>query len=288
MKMNHDYAIHVLKLPSSYDVTLLRANYKRMALLLHPDRRTLDTESANQLFSILTDSYKLLKSELEMENGCSDESDWRTLRTHAVAKRDTEPSQHPGSFNIDHFNTKFADTRLSDDNDRGYSSWMERLTPDAAAGHQKKRQEEDRKRAAAQDSRGLTTHEPEAVMSMTSIPHSELGTGRVRDFGRVSDMNSCGRRIQYTDYKVAHMTASCLIDPEIVQTRRQFESVEAYEQARAESTSHTMTEVERAAIARHESRRTELEERRLAALTRRDELVSRHHAKIHGSAALLT
>lgn len=288
--MNRDYAIHVLKLPPVFDACLLRTNYKRMALLLHPDRRTLDPESANQLFSILTDSYKLLKLELETGVSSSEresEADWRAMRSHA--KRESEaPSQHQQRdtvFNINNFNNKFADTRLGDENDRGYSSWMERLSPDAAAGQQRKRQEGDRKRVAENANSALAVSEPEAVWSMSSIPHSELGSGRVRDFGSSMDM---GRGIQYTDYKVAHMTASCLIDPEIVQARRQFESVQAYEQARAQCSSSSMTEEERLIIKRREDHRSELEQNRLAALRRRDNLVSSHHAKIHSETALLS
>lgn len=279
--MNREYAVHVLKLPPTFDAMQLRTNYKRMALLLHPDRRTLDAESANQLFSILTESYKFLKENTEGR------TDWQEMR--ATSQRHAGQEGHAGqadrtSFNIDTFNSKFADNRLGDENDRGYSSWMERLSPDAAAGLQRRRQEEERKRAmeqAQQQASSITAFEPEATMSSTSIPHSELGTGRIRDFSLPTDVTGHGRKMQYTDYKVAHMTASCLIDPDIVRTRQQFDTIEAYEKARAESSTNSITQQEVAEHARHDSKQASIEERRLGELRRRDELVSRHHAKLH-------
>lgn len=271
-----------MKLPATFDIHLLRTNYKKMALLLHPDRHTLDKESANKLFSILTDSYKYLKTELD-GGVTSTETDWMTLKHEADQRSDTHVPATAGTagFNIDHFNTKFSDTRLGDENDRGYSSWMQRLTPDAAAVQQKRRQQEGRQKAAQSAHDSVVALEPEALPSSTSVPHSELGTGRVRDFSRPADM--LGRRSSqgYTDYKVAHMTASCLIDPEIVRARQQFNNIEEYERARSESASNSMTADERSAIARHEAALASREDHRLRTLRSRDELVSRHHAKIH-------
>lgn len=279
--MDREYAIHVLKLPSVFKLEHLRTNYKRMALLLHPDRRALNTESANQLFSILTDSYKLLKS--EFESGSQDrDKDWMMMREESTGVASPTASSSV-DFNLNSFNTTFADTRLGDENDRGYSSWMQRLKPDVAGEHQKRRQEGDRKRAAASvASNTVVLYEPEALLSSTSIPHSDLGTSRVKDFGRNLDV--VGRRINlgYTDYKVAHMTASCLIDPETVQARKEFTSVAEYERVRGESS--TMTCEERAAIKKHEEMLELREGRRLNAVRHRDDLVSRHHAKIHAGA----
>lgn len=281
--MDHAYAIHVLKLPPTYTLEQLRTNYKRMALLLHPDRRTLDSESANHLFSILTDSYKLLKAELDGGSSSSHDADWMTMRSAAVGTpvgpTPSDPKHGGGCcFNIDGFNTRFSESRLGDENDRGYSSWMQRLTPDAAAGQQKRRQQEDRQKAADTNARALVVQEPEALPSSTTVPHSELGTGRVRDFGRQADVVG---RLGYTDYKVAHMTASCLIDPEVVRTRQHFNNMEEYERARSESAANAITVEEAAAIARSDALSATREDRRLKALQVRDDLVSRHHARIH-------
>lgn len=278
--MDHAYAIHVLKLPDSFTPNELRTNYKRMALLLHPDRRTLDTLSANQLFGILTESYKFLKGEGNTKANI--DPDWLTLRSqadHRGGAQDNHDATGMGtSFNIDGFNANFSDTRLGDENDRGYSSWMQRLSPDAAAVKQKRRQEEDRTKAAASNS-SLAMREPEALPSSTSVPHSELGVGRVKDFGRPVDV--VGKRVNlgYTDYKVAHMSASCLIDPEIVQTRHQFSTIEEFERARSLCSSTTMTPQEQATISRNQAILDTREDRRLASLRSRDDIVSKHHAK---------
>lgn len=280
--MNHEYAIHVLKLPDKFSAEQLRANYKRMALLLHPDRRTLDKESANSLFSILTESYKLLKAE---GDGSSD-ADWMTLRAQAD-NRDNDRNQDrirqpqnvsSSSFNIDGFNSKFSESRLEDDNDRGYTSWMQRLSPDAAAAQQKRQQDAVRNRSRKEEDASLALREPEALPSSTTIPHSELGSGRVKDFGR-STSDVAG--LSYTDYKVAHMSASCLIDPETVKARHQFDTIEEFERSRCTSHSASMTPIEKAAIARNESVLASREDRRLNALQRRDDLVARHHATLN-------
>lgn len=289
--MNHEYAIHVLKLPVNFSMESLRANYKRMALLLHPDRRVLDVESANQLFSILTDSYKFLKIELDGGSSSSNDADWMVMRSHAdqhnVSVPEERSSGRSGSgsdFNIDSFNTTFSDTRLGDENDRGYSSWMARLTPDAAAVKQRRKQEDERERVSRTSHDSLTFQEPEGLPSSTSIPHSELGISRVRDFGRHADVGGKRGDLAYTDYVVAHMTASCLIDPEIVRARPQFNNIEEYERARGASESSSITSEEKAAISRREAMAATREDRRMNALRNRDELVSRHHAKIHMNA----
>lgn len=293
--MDLDYALHVLKLPKVYDMAQLRTHYKRMALVLHPDRHTLDKDSANQLFSILTDSYKMLKVALEGGSSSSNDSDWRTLRTQADAtmtleRRDERPSNRsrthtssapapaPGSkFNVNAFNDKFVDTRLGDENDRGYSGWMQRLSPEAARERQKKMQQEDRKKAAEEANDALVAHEPQALPSSTTIAHSELGVSRVQDFGKRND----GANLPYTDYKIAHMTSSCLIDPEVVRARRQFNTVEEYEHARSESSAGVMTSAEQASIERQERHASTRESNRVDAMRQRDEVVARHHAKIH-------
>lgn len=281
--MDHDYAVHVLKLPLQFSLEQLRTNYKRMALLLHPDRRTLDTASANQMFSVLTDSYKLLKAELDGDHQKQD-ADWLVMKgdaDHHMTNSHRSSKIDPSKFNIAGFNSSFTDNRLGEDNDRGYSSWMQRLSPDAAASHQKRRQEDERTRAQANAQNALMVHEPEALPSPTSIPHSDLGTGRIKDFGRQTDV--MGRRMDlgFTDYKVAHMTASCLIDPEIVRARQQFNNIEEYERARSDTSSASITPQERDAMARAEAMAASKEDRRLNALRNRDELVSRHHAKLN-------
>lgn len=303
--MDQDYALHVLRLPKTYTMGELRANYKKMALVLHPDRHTLDKESANQLFSILTDSYKLLKSMLEGGSTSAHDADWNTLRSGSVRASDEQgpqerghghsqtqtqtrgrprdlgeaqaPPAPSGKFNISTFNDKFVDTRLGDENDRGYSNWMQRLTPDQAAERQKKNLLDDRRRAAENSKDSMTVYEPQALPSSTSIPHSELGVSRVQDFGRHQDRTNTG----YTDYKIAHMTSSCLIDPEIVRSRRQFNTIAEFEQARSESESGVMTSDERAYNARQEQRATTKESSRMDAMRARDEVVAKHHAKIH-------
>lgn len=277
--MDHDYAVHVLNLPQSFSIDQLRCNYKKMALLLHPDRRTLDTDSANRLFSILTDSYKFLRSETEHSPSPANDADWLTMRSDSDQRHSRKPDSHDAqpeaNFNIDGFNHRFSDTRLGDENDRGYSSWMQRLSPDDAAAKQKIRVTQDR-------SRSLVCSEPEALPSASSVPHSELGLGRVRDFGRHVEVAG-HRNLGYTDYKIAHMTASCLIDPEIVSSRQQFDSVEDYESARSLSAAASMTPLEKASIARHEAAIAGREGRRLTALKNRDELISTHHVKINRS-----
>lgn len=276
--MDHVYAVHVLKLPDRFDCDQLRTNYKRMALLLHPDRRTLDKESANSLFSVLTESYKFLKSEIEGQGGGAD-ADWITLRGQADSSGRPGPAgrrEATVDFDVGGFNERFSGSRLGDDNDRGYTSWMQRLSPDAAAAQQKRRQGEERVRVKKSDA-VVALREPEALPSSTSVPHSELGSGRVKDFGRASGSDN----LSYTDYKVAHMTASCLIDPEIVKARHQFDSVEEYASARDRSHSTSMTPLEKAAIARDESSRASREDRRIHAMRSRDDLVSRHHASLN-------
>lgn len=300
--MDIDYALHVLRLPKTYNIGQLRANYKKMAMVLHPDRHTLDKESANELFSILTISYKLLKTRLEGGSAPSstEDADWRTLRAGSAATREAEAEEEErqkegrkgggrdsrstgafsmpsGKFNVATFNDKFVDTRLGDENDRGYSNWMQRVSPEVAGERQKKNQHEDRRRAA-QDSRdAIEASEPQALPSSTSVPHSELGVSRVQDFGRQQDRAN----LAYTDYKIAHMTSSCLIDPEVVRSRRQFTSIAEFEQARSESESGIMTAAEKASMERQESRANDREMSRRDAMRKRDEVVANHHAKIH-------
>lgn len=285
--MDRDYALHVLKLPSSHNMEQLRTNYKRMALLLHPDRGHLDKEKANLMFSLLTDSYKKLKTDLEGGATSRNDADWKCMKTESDRFEDTHRESTSGDdqfgFNIDKFNTKFSNTRLGDENDRGYTSWMGKISPDAAPAIQRQRQEASRRRAAETSSSAIIVDEPEALPASTSIAHSDLGGSRVRDFGKPLD-GSRRTILAYTDYKVAHMTASCLIDPETVRARTQFDSLEQFEIARGESANSAMTQHEKAANERHALRTVSKETSRMESLRTRDDLVSRHHANVHALA----
>lgn len=289
-----EYALHVLNLPHTYTWEQLRINYKRIALQLHPDKCSLDATQANQLFHVLTESYKVLKAALNHSTDQRDpDADWMTLRGRAHVFTSQEQSRQldkhagsvgtDGSFDVDKFNARFSETRLGDENDRGYSDWMRRLSPEAAAERQITHRVEERRRAAEDRHTAIVSSVPEAMPSRTTLPHSELGVARVKDFGRhVADVIG-GKRgvLNYTDYKVAHMTAPCLIDPETVRARREFHSLEEYELARSDAASLTLTPQEKAQLERFDAQVAAREQRRLVAVRSRDDLVARHHAINH-------
>lgn len=263
----------VLQLSKDFTMEQLRANYKRLALELHPDRSRLDPRFAAVQFRVLTNSYKALAQEYRRRTGDSSHADLKRayeqqseLRSAAVTVTASEGgSKASKKFNAEHFNEIFEKYKDRGPLDRGYEKWIQRNDPDRPL--------------APEDGRAGGTlakyAEPEAAW-VPKVGFTELGVDKVRDF---SGQNDSLKRLNFMDYRVAHTTTR-IVDPNTVKPAKAYRSVEELEHERG-NISFTMTAQEAARVEARKRRDAEHEARRLANLRRQDEATSKKYEVLH-------
>ena len=189
------------------------------------------------------------------------------------------------AFNATRFNKVFDEHKLEDAHDAGYGSFMTQSTPKredidiankVGSFDVKRFNKAFDKLPTTKESKVIVFKEPEPLVSCKGIAFSELGLASITDF---SGDNMDGKRIMYSDYKVAH-TTSKLVDPRVVKQRKEYASVRDLEADR-DNVSYTMTEKEQAELARHAAKQDALERKRLEQVKRRDEAVFKQHEQLN-------
>ena len=265
----------VLNLPRNFTADQLRANYRQLALQLHPDKcgARLGPQRAAEMFQVLTSAYRELCAELRAR--ASDRS-WDELRAEAAVAAEAMAAQQAGGdgkrFDLSRFNAVFdAERPASDAYTRGYESWMRRADPE----DERSRADEERRRRR----RELTVYqEPQALPAMAPTGgggrrgaqgYTELGLERIPDFS-----GAAGSGVAFTDYRLAH-TRSRLLDAEDETAGRKRVAasdgvtMEKLQAARTnQSFAMTDEEAQRAAV--DGLARKEAEDRRQAALREAD------------------
>lgn len=283
------YKVLCIANPKSFTAAELKSNYKSLALQLHPDKNRLSPEASKQVFQVLTQCYKALLRELEAKasdktydelksafvdttnNSRSNSSHNASAVPHASASSFASST----NFNVDRFNQVFADNRLKSVNDSGYNNWMKKFNPEDPRVLSEIESAQKRKEMHL-----IKYSEPAAlhIVKSKSIGFEELGVDRIDDFSK--DPAATDRKqLAFTDYRVAHTTTR-IIDPELVQQRKEYRSVQELESERA----NVQFEMSQSELARYNvaRRRQELlEQRRVESLRKYDTHVDEHHQRMH-------
>lgn len=284
----------ILELPRNFTVEQLRSNYKRIALKVHPDKSQLGSD---YLFKLVTAAYKTLLKEWEASQA---DKGWGTLR--AESQQYMEQEQHSGGstvgsaamdrqrFDPKKFNAVFErHGKLGDEErDGGYGEWMAKSTGtredisvptvSGVAGAGGRRFNVDKFNKAfenlpeATERRVIKHNEPEGVYNNRSIGFSDLVTTRVDDY---SGENTTNKRLNYTDYKVAH-TTNKLVMPARKGERKDYRNIAELE-AERENISYVMSERELRAEARKKEKAAIAEQKRQHALRSRDQTVAKQY-----------
>ena len=287
----------------AYTADKLRANYKQLALQLHPDKcgSRLTPAEANVMFQLLTSSYKTLVAELKAHE---DDRQFSELRSGARAEMErqeraaaagiadrrvappggggggggtgTGPGDMSKRFVRDRFNRVFSADRVKDAYSSGYTDWMARHDPDSAGDALA---EEERRRVKKE----ITKYREPQAMVLSKGGYSELGVENVDDFGRGMDTGSTSRHtIQYSDYRLAHTTTSLVNDEMLSKARKDFDTIDALRSHR-ETQSFDVTDSDARRIdssARYAQRG---EDRRQRQLKERDVAAASHFERVHQS-----
>lgn len=304
-------ACQILGLRRDFTPDQLRANFRALALHLHPDKTSLPPQEANALFQRLIKAYNELRHRSDDDAGQRDGAgvvgeaharQFHELREARAAASVSSSSSASASasgrnsdkqtderlrataaaslgggrskFDITRFNSVFDQTRVHDvSTDDGYSGWMDKVTTQQIAA----------KHAIKQGVQAYV--EPEPLVSCRGLQYTEIGLGKTRDYGRSSATVGQGHALMFTDYRAAHSTHSRVIDPDTARPRTAFGSVLELESARA-APSEPMSAMEQRARAAHERMLADTDAQRSRTLRRQAVNGQRHQAAV--TSALLS
>lgn len=275
-----------------YQWEQLKSQYKRLALIHHPDKPTGNKE----FFNFITESFKKLAKELQLR---------QSQKSHHEMKKEYERDRdrdcdrdcdHNGSKKkpvrfktdknetfINKFNRVFEENRLDDDNDFGYGDKMVASTTN--------RDDVDVKRIFKDNKISNKTFnktfeqyvkpsnavvkykEPEPMYyGLRGMTYSIIGE-------QTNDFSGNNRNIEYTDYMKAYREESLRAPAESF--RRNFRNEKEYQQYSDTLMNTPLTEKEHKRIAKKEYKQAQLEEARLRNIQEKDILIEQHYQKIH-------
>ena len=227
----------VLEIQQNYTVEQLRAQYKKIALAVHPDKTL-----GNSDYMFVTRCYKMLLDELNKKNSDKQFFDLK----HSFSKNQEKERQYVNTnitppsdsrFDVEQFNTVFEKYRGSDVMDTGYDEWMNKnklidapklqknITPDSFNSQFEKHADLTKDKTNKQI---IRFKEPEALQMCKKLNFIELGTDSIDDF---SGDNQSNRGLNYMDYRIAHSTTR-LVDPNNVKKRNDFRTIDDIERDR--------------------------------------------------------
>lgn len=246
MQVNKDYTFEQLK-----------ANFKRLVLEYHPDRKQKLDDSI--IFQTLKFSYDYLLERLKSKG---------TDKTHQEfklgAKREgeslTSGKQNVNvstgdKFNLEQFNRLFAESRIGEAYDDGYANWTE----DTPRG----------------ENAIVAYKDPEPMFGGRFSSAYELGRTAVGDFSG----DNMGSGLKYMDFRLAH-TTTALVNPKVVETRTEFKSIEDMKKHRSNiQFVPTAGDIEREHLKKLEDEKKE--KQRQEAVKQKDSLIDQIYNKTH-------
>ena len=269
----------VLNVPKHYTLEQLRANYKKIAVTVHPDK----PNGSDYLFKLVTTCYKALLKEHERRKA---DKQYTELKNESAAYMERQgPGEGQGrstdkanKFDVSRFNKVFEENRIGDVNDDGYGRWMAPSSSEREDIDIKNKMGKFSSDAFNKEFEGMPVKKPSKSVTQFSEPAamtggpacSELGVTKVTDFsaGTVS-----GKSLNYMDYKKAH-TTSRLVDPNAIKVK-EWRSIEELEHSRAKL-AFTMSDDEKRAYERARYEQELQEKRRVDNLRSRDAIIERH------------
>jgi curved DNA-binding protein CbpA len=255
----------------------LKAQYRRMAALVHPDKG-----GSELLFQTVSDAFRTLAKEYQARQADVGHME----RKAAIQKYQKE--QGGGSYSQsvapdsgesfqERFNRVFEENRIEDEDQRGYGHQMaasSKTREDIEIPTLFKKFNKDAFHNAFENlpppkSQVVKYQEPEAMVLTKNIAFTELG-GKANDFTHQDPTAKSG--LFYTDYMEAYNEHNQrLIDPASVK-RKEFRNVEQYDAYRTKKSARPITEREQAALDAQKADAERREQERLERLTRQDEM----------------
>jgi curved DNA-binding protein CbpA len=280
----------ILELPEEFTFDDVKKKYRQLALKNHPDKG-----GSKALFDIITKAFLYIKTEFEkqtmVKNSLELKQDYRLEQERMPKMRNSElqVDVNGRGFNQKKFNKIFDDYKLDDENNEGYGSWMTdrsdiREDIDIEDTFKGKFTKEsfnnvfDRQEVDTRHTQLMKIEEPEPMSISNKLNFTEIGGNRPDTFTRTTNINSTNG-LNYFDYKTAH-TQSKLVDEKHVKTRKNYKSLDAFQQDRANQ-NFQMTEEDYQYEKKKKLRELKREKERRYRSTKNDNMASRHFQKVH-------
>ena len=241
-------------LRSDFSLADLKNSYKRLVLLVHPDKG-----GDEAVFKYVTDCFRMLYGDLQNRESNKNHQELKasfeqTQSQQTASGGGTVPKHfmdHREGFSTDKFNRFFEENKMKDDDEEvGYGHIMAQSSKvrediDVAKSIEMKKFNAGRfnshfeKEVKPTGTAVVVYEEPEALVASKRLTFTEIGA-KPDDF--TSDATKKAS-IQYTDYMKAHTTTR-LIDPSLVRERESFKNIEQFESHREKVTQQQFTEQE--------------------------------------------
>lgn len=277
-------------LEKNFTIEQLKAAYKRLVLLVHPDKggsevmfqhvtecfRVLYTELQSR---VVERGHHELKAEYERDRGARDEvgagaggAAGPVGAVGAVGGGRVQVEKN-GKFSSAAFNKLYDDVKIETDDDFGYGDRMaasSKVREDIEVPREIKKyssrkfNKEFEKKVAPVGTAVTVYEEPEAMLLTKKLAFVEIGQ-------KPDDFSSpvLTKSVQYMDYMRAH-TTSRLVDPRVVKERGEFKSVDQFEAHRERVTQTRLTDEEIERRHKREQEAQRAEEERLRRVEERD------------------
>jgi curved DNA-binding protein CbpA len=277
----------ILGINKNFDWEELKTAYRRVAKLVHPDKG-----GSELLFNKVTEAFKLLAQEYKSRQNDKPFNELREESRNILRSMPTRNRTVTADENFnERFNRIFDENKLEDEvNADGYGHMMaksSKVRDDINVEKVMKSFNKDvfnkkfeEVTLSTLETKEITKYkEPEALPLSRKLQYTELGGDRPSEYSSTNEGEKKGT-LQYTDYIVAHTTTR-LVDPRLVETRKNFKSVEDYEKSREKALKRSITQEERDAIERQKNLETQREDQRLKRLAERDRRIAAHHQQVN-------
>lgn len=312
LEINNINSLEIFGLSPNYNENELKNAYKRLAIQYHPDRPSgnkdkfqLVTKCYMELIERLNSMKTEAKGFTDLKGGFSKyiDNNFRTedrmreqMQSMFVSKNSVRSEGSNNSkyldpksqgFNSALFNKLYEENKLWDPNDEGYDDWF-RNGPD----------NEDEKpelfsdkfnlnifnttfnnyKSKNQGSSAMVKYNEPAEMVSAITPFTDIdNTKPVDDFSKPADAPGS---LQYTDLKKAYTGGCNFINPDEVDPRKEYRSIEDLQKARS-NIRYNMTDKERVIYETQELAKKEEEYRRRERLRQLDTIQSEHFKQTH-------
>ena len=317
LETNNINALDIMGLGPNYNENELKNSYKRLAIQFHPDRPGGNKDKfqlvtkcymslLERLNSMKTESrgFSDLKSGfgqyMEQHSGTEDRMR-EQMQSMFVSKRGAGAGGRGGSragsgkyldpktqgFNSALFNKLYEENKLWDPNDDGYDDWF-RNGPDTE--EEKPELFGDKfnlnifnttfsnHKSRSQGSSAMTKYDEPTEMVSAMTAFTEIDNTRpVEDFSKPADAPGA---LQYTDLKKAYTGGCNFINPEDVDPRKEYRTVEDLQKDRG-NISYNMSPQDRAIYEARQRAKAEDEQRRRERLRQLDTIQGDHFRQTH-------
>lgn len=309
-------ALELMNLSPNYNLDELKSSYKKLAIQYHPDR----PQGNKKHFQLITKCYLTLLRIKTTEESCKGFQDlklgYQSYKEHKLNTEDEIREQltsmftnkniskssknnyrnenqyidpNTQSFNLGLFNKLYEKNKLWDPNDDGYEEWF-RSGPDVEDEQQQPVLCSDKfnidlfnttfnsMKSKSRNSNSITKYNEPQELVCAKTPFTEIdNTEPIEDFSKPADAPGA---LQYSDLKKAFTGGCDLINPNDIEPREEYKTVEDLQKARS-NISYNMSPQDRDIYESRKREKEKVEAQRILRLKYLDEIQDEHYKSTH-------